>query len=79
MSIREGSASTDQESASLRKRLEQLGAMVDPRVGIETHYLVLGAPESEDENLRDSDAYKQAVELGVKVITEAQLETFMNY
>ncbi len=61
------------------KRLEQLGAAVDPRVGIETHYLVLGAPETEDENLRDTDAYKQAIELGVKVITEAQLGTFMNY
>jgi hypothetical protein len=61
------------------KRLEQLGAKVDPRVGIETHYLVLGAPESEDENLRDSDAYKQAVELGIKVITESQLASFMNY
>jgi len=61
------------------KRLEQLGAKVDSRVGIETHYLVMGAPESEDESLRDSDAYKQAVELGVKVITEAQLASFMNY
>jgi hypothetical protein len=61
------------------KRLEQLGAKVDSQVGIDTHYLVLGTPENEDENLRDSDAYKQAVELGIKVITEAQLGTFMNY
>jgi BRCA1-like protein len=61
------------------KRLESLGAKVDSRVGIETHYLVLGEPENEDLNLRDTDAYKQAVELGVKVITEAQLSRFMNY
>ncbi len=40
---------------------------------------MLGEPENEDLNLRDTDAYKQAVELGVKVITEAQLSRFMNY
>ena len=61
------------------KRLEQLGARVDPRVGIETNYLVLGSPETEDENLRDTDAYRHAMELGVTVITEAHLKTFMNY
>lgn len=61
------------------KRLEMLGAKVDAKVGIDTHYLVLGAPEREDENLRDTEAYRTAQELGVKVITEDQLARFMNY
>jgi len=60
-------------------RLMDLGQAVDDEVGIDTDYLVLGAPESEDENLRDSDAFKRAQELGVRVITEDQLSTFLDY
>jgi hypothetical protein len=60
-------------------RLRQLGQKVDDKVGIMTDYLVLGSPEGEDDNLRDTEAYKKAQELGVKVITERQLSQFLNY
>ena len=46
---------------------------------IDTNYLVMGAPTTEDENLRDTDAYKHADELGIAVITEAQLQMFLRY
>jgi type II secretory pathway pseudopilin PulG len=61
------------------QRLQQLGQAVDDKVGISTDYLVLGSPEGEDENLRDTEAYKRAQELGIKVITERQLSQFLNY
>jgi hypothetical protein len=61
------------------RRLGELGAAVDKAVGIETDFLVIGAPETEEDNLRESDDYRRAVELGVKVITEAQLSQFLNY
>jgi len=60
-------------------RLKDLGQAVDSEVGIDTDYIVLGAPENEDDNLRDTDAFKRAQELGVRVITEAQLSTFLDY
>jgi NAD-dependent DNA ligase len=61
------------------KRLSELGAMVDTAVTIDTDFLVLGAPEQEEENLRDSEDYKLAVELGIKVITEEHLAQFLMY
>jgi hypothetical protein len=61
------------------RRLGELGALVDKSVGVETDFLVIGSPETEEENLRESDEYRRAVELGVKVITEAQLSQFLNY
>lgn len=61
------------------QRLTELGATVDKDVSVETDFLVLGSPETEEENLRDSVAYKHAMELGVKVITEAQLSQFLLY
>jgi hypothetical protein len=60
-------------------RLTDLGQVVDSEVGIDTDYLVLGAPESEDDNLRDTEAFKRAQELGIRVITEAQLSSFLDY
>jgi HAMP domain-containing protein len=60
-------------------RLTDLGQAVDSEVGIDTDYLVLGAGENEDDNLRDKDAFKRAQELGIRVITEAQLSTFLDY
>jgi hypothetical protein len=60
-------------------RLTDLGQVVDSEVGIDTDYLVLGAPEGEDDNLRDTEAFKRAQELGIRVITEAQLSTFLDY
>lgn len=59
-------------------RVRQLGQAVDATVGIDTDYLVLGEPEG-DEDLRETEAYKRAQELGVRVITEAQLSQFLNY
>ncbi|MCU0726421.1 MAG: hypothetical protein MUE73_11630 [Planctomycetes bacterium] len=61
------------------RRLGELGALVDKTVGVETDFLVIGSPETEEDNLRESDEYRRAVELGVKVITEAQLSQFLNY
>jgi NAD-dependent DNA ligase len=61
------------------KRIQQLGQTVQDMVSIDTHYLVMGAPESEDQNLEDTDAYKKAKELGVKIITERQLSSFLRY
>lgn len=61
------------------RRLGELGAVVDKDVGVETDFLVIGAPENEEENLRDSEVYKRAMELGVKVLTEAQLSQFLLY
>ena len=61
------------------KRLEQLGQNVDKSVGITTNYLVIGAPENEDDNLEDTDDYRRAKELGIRVITEKQLSTFLLY
>jgi NAD-dependent DNA ligase len=61
------------------KRLTDLGAKVDTDVTVDTDFLVLGQPEAEDQNLRDTDAYKHAVELGVKILTEAQLSQFLLY
>ena len=46
---------------------------------VETKFLVMGSPENEEENLRDTDDYKRATELGIKVITEDQLSTFLRY
>ena len=40
---------------------------------------MIGAPESEDENLEDTDDYRRAKELGIRVITEKQLSTFLLY
>jgi NAD-dependent DNA ligase len=60
-------------------RLRELGQVVDEEVGIDTDFLVLGAPENEDESLRDTDAYRRAQELGIRVITEAQLSSFLDY
>jgi hypothetical protein len=60
-------------------RLADLGQVVDSEVSIDTDYLVLGAPESEDDNLRDTEAYKRAMELGIRVITEEQLSSFLDY
>jgi len=61
------------------KRIEQLGQNVQKSVVITTNYLVIGAPESEDENLEDTDDYRRAKELGIRVITEKQLSTFLLY
>ncbi len=61
------------------KRLAELGAIVDKEVSVDTDYLVMGLPETEEENLRDSDAYKRAVELGIRILTEAQLSQFLLY
>ena len=61
------------------KRLEQLGQGIQSNVGISTDFLVVGAPETEDENLEDTDDYRRAKELGIRVITEKQLSTFLLY
>ncbi|MEN8148837.1 MAG: hypothetical protein ABFS86_03380 [Planctomycetota bacterium] len=61
------------------KRLEQIGQGVQKHVDIYTNYLVLGAPENEDSSLEDSDDYRRAKELGIRVITEKQLSTFLLY
>jgi NAD-dependent DNA ligase len=62
-----------------KRRLEDLGLGVSENVTIETDYLVLGTPDREDENLRDTDDYKRAQELGIRIITEEQLSTFLRY
>ena len=61
------------------RRLEQIGVKVDANVSVDTDYLVIGAPVREDENLQDTEAYKLAKELGITVITEAQLSRFLLY
>lgn len=61
------------------RRLEQIGVAVDKAVTIDTDFLVMGAPEGEEENLRDTADYKLAMELGIKVLTEEQLSRFLLY
>jgi len=61
------------------KRLEEIGQGVQKHVDIYTNYLVLGAPQSEDQSLEDSDDYRRAKELGIRIITEKQLSTFLLY
>ena len=61
------------------KRLEQIGQGVQKHVDIFTNYLVLGAPNNEDSSLEDSDDYRRAKELGIRIITEKQLSTFLLY
>ena len=61
------------------KRLEQIGQGVQKHVDIYTNYLVLGAPQGEDQSLEDTEDYRRAKELGIRVITEKQLSTFLLY
>lgn len=65
--------------ADAAARLRQLGVVVDDAVGVDTTYLVLGDPMNADEDLRETEAYKRAQELNVRVITEAQLSSFLDY
>jgi NAD-dependent DNA ligase len=60
-------------------RLRQLGLKVDDSVTIDTDYVVMGAPESDTDDLRATDAYKRAQELGIPVIREQDLSRFVNY
>lgn len=60
-------------------RLEQLGQVVDSKVGVDTNYLVMGTPQNAEDNLRETDAYKTAKELGITIIPESQLSRFLNY
>ena len=55
--------------------LTKLGAVVDPKVTVETNYVVVGAGD----NLEESEPVKTAKDLGIRQITEEQLATFTRY
>ena len=60
--------------------LERLGNKVDGTVTVETDYLILGKKGGEtDTDLEETAEYKKAKELGVKVITERELQMFTLY
>ncbi len=59
-------------------RLKALGAAVDSKVSIDTHYLVIGAPD-EGQNLEETDSYKAAKLYGITIITEQNLAAFTRY
>ncbi len=60
--------------------LEKLGNKVDSKITVDTDYLLLGSKASEsDGELEDTPEYKKAKELGLKVITERDLEAFTKY
>jgi hypothetical protein len=61
------------------QRLKALGANVDEKVNLNTDYLVIGAPESEDAPIEETEAYKAAKMLGVTIITERELSRFTRY
>ena len=58
--------------------LKKLGAAVDPRVSAETNYLVVGLPPA-GQNIEDTDAYKTAKDLGIRMLTEDDLASFAKY
>jgi NAD-dependent DNA ligase len=60
-------------------RLRALGVVVDEAVGIDTHYLVVGAPESEAEPIEETSAYKAADLYGITKISERELSRFTMY
>lgn len=64
-------------------RLKELGAVVDEKLGTGTDVLVLGnkpAAEGEDaKELTDSDEYKQADKLGIRIIRFSELVEFLKY
>jgi hypothetical protein len=60
--------------------LERLGNKVDEKLGVLTDYVILGQKENPDDpNLEETEIYKNAKQLGVKIITEKQLEAFTKY
>lgn len=60
--------------------LERLGNKVDDQIDVLTDYVILGEKENPtDSELMDTPEYKKAVELGVKIITEKELEAFTKY
>lgn len=61
------------------RRLESLGVVVDEAVGVSTHYLVVGAPESETQPIEETDAYKKAEMYGVQLLSEKELGKMTMY
>jgi hypothetical protein len=60
--------------------LEKLGNKVDSEISVDTDYLILGKKLNEsDGELEETAEYKKAKELGLKVITERDLEAFTRY
>jgi hypothetical protein len=60
-------------------RLRALGVVVDEVVGVDTHYLVVGAQESEGEPIEETAEYKAASLYGIATISENELARFTMY
>ncbi len=60
-------------------RLTSLGAVVQDKVDLDTDYVVLGAPEDENQPVDEMQAVKDAKMLGITVITERELANFTRY
>jgi len=60
-------------------RLKALGVVVDEKVGVSTHYLVVGSDESDTQPVQESEAYKAAELYGVTMISENELSRFTAY
>lgn len=61
------------------RRLESLGVVVDDRVGLSTHFLVVGMPESDTQPIEESEEYKAAEMYGIPTIGENYLSRFTMY
>jgi NAD-dependent DNA ligase len=60
-------------------RLKALGVVVDDVVGVDTHYLVVGSPESEAEPIEETAEFKSAEMYGITTISERELSRFTMY
>ncbi|MCK6480432.1 MAG: hypothetical protein HUU06_05520 [Planctomycetaceae bacterium] len=61
------------------RRLEALGVVVDPVVGVDTHFLVVGAPESETQPIEETPEFKAAQVYNVQLLTEKELGRMTMY
>jgi hypothetical protein len=59
--------------------LKRLGAVVDSKVTAETNYVVVGAAPAGTESMDDNEAVKAAKDLGIRMITEDGLASFVRY
>ena len=61
------------------RRLADLGVVVDAVVGVDTHYLVVGAAESETQPIEETAEYKAAEMYGVQLLSEKELGRMTMY
>jgi hypothetical protein len=61
------------------RRLQNIGVVVDEKVGIHTTYIVVGEPEDENQPLQETTEFKTAEIYGIPHITEAELSRFTMY